>query len=181
MAHRSLHLTLALALACTPETGPDAQDGGSSAGETGELVCHDEDSQIGPRPPSIDCMFEQPCPSVVFPYKAFECAEPDYDAVAAACVIDALRAGTPGFHDLQDCGGAKYNFQTRLQVFDDGTVLWHWQDNACAEPRAYRETWRVLPDPDYFDGCDITTGIGFGECIDGILDQPCVMGVPSCP
>ena len=111
---------------------------------------------------------------------AFECDQPDYDAAAAACVIEALRAGMPGFHHLRDCGGSKYNRETQLQVFDDGTVLSYGQRNTCGQQRSYRETWRTLPDPAYFDACDITTGPGFGECIEGILDQSCVLGVPSC-
>jgi hypothetical protein len=158
----------------------DTDTGDTETGETGDLVCHDESSDIEV-PGPFDCQLAPPCPDVVFPYKAFECDQPDYDAMAAACVIEALRAGTPGFHRLRDCGGSKYNIETRLQVFDDATVLWYQQRNTCAEPSSYRETWRTLPDPAYFDACDITTGAGFGACIEGILDQPCVLGEPSCP
>jgi hypothetical protein len=200
-------LTFAFVLACTPEPGPVADDEGSGSltdtstsapgtesgetdesgetgteGETGEPICYDV---LGTwdidTPNPLSCMLEPLCPDVVFPYEAFECGSPDYDAVAAACVIDALRAGTPGAHRLRDCGGAKYNVETRLQVFDDGTVLYYRQNNTCATPSSWRETWRILPDPAYFDACDITTGAGFGQCIEGIVDQPCVFDEPSCP
>jgi hypothetical protein len=202
MAHfqvgaRAIFLAYALALACTPEDGPAAEDeesstetgeesstetGEESSTETGELVCRDESSSYtGDVAPPIDCMLESPCPSVVFPYKAFECTSTDYDDVAAACVIDALRAGTPSFHFLRDCPLNKGFFETRLQVFDDGTVLYYELEYTCGEPSGYRETWRTLPDPAYFDACDITTGAGFGACIEGLLDQPCVLGEPSCP
>jgi hypothetical protein len=206
---RAVGLTFALALACTPEAGPVVDDEGSSGtetdtstsstsapgtdsgetdesgetgteGETGEPACHDEIGGEGPD--TLECMLEPPCPSVVFPYKGFECQSPTYDAVAAACVIDALRAGTPGSHFLRDCPlGSKSFIETKLQVFDGGTVLYYEQQHSCGDPSSWRETWRVLPSPAYFDACDITTGAGFGQCIEGILEQPCVLGEPSCP
>jgi hypothetical protein len=194
---RAVGLGFTIALACMPEAGPVAEGEGSSGSETdtntsapetdsgetdetGEPVCHDQSSD-SEFPEPIDCELAQPCPSVVFPYEAFECSVPAYDTAAAACTIDALRAGMPGFYRLQDCGGGKYNIETRLQVFDDKTVLAYQRRNSCGAQQEYRETWRTLPDPAYFDACDITTGAGFGECIEGILDQPCVPGEPSCP
>jgi hypothetical protein len=162
------------------ETETETDETGETETETGEPVCHDESAYRFPE--AIDCMLEPLCPSVGYAYQAFECVTPDdYDAVAAACVIDALRAGTPALHQMRDCSVGKDNIETQLQVFDDGTVLWYHLRESCGSPSSYRETWRTLPDPAYFDACDITTGAGFGQCIEGILDQACVLGEPSCP
>lgn len=196
---RVVGLGFLLALACVPEAEDVADSDGSSgsevdtstsgtetdSGETddtdaGEGVCYNETSTTE-FPGPITCMLDSPCPTVEFAFKAFECTSADYDPAAAACIIDALRTGTPSVHRMQDCGGAKYNVETRLQIFDDGTVLWYQQRNTCGEPQSYRETLRSLPGPGYFDGCDITTGAGFGACIDGIILQPCVLHQPSCP
>ena len=48
-------------------------------------------------------------------------------------------------------------------------------------PAGGRSTWRALPDAAYFDACDTSDIDGFLACVEGILDQECQRGEPSCP
>ena len=126
------------------------------------------------RPEDYRCELPSPCPEI---YDGTG-VEPPYDSIGGACILDSLRAGEPGTHMIQEGCGA-YRKTTTIQVFEDGDVLWEVQ-NLNDFNLDIHETWRVLPEPEYFDGCDAETIDSLLECMNGILDQPCAGGSPPC-
>lgn len=177
--HRLAPLSLALALACTPagDDVADTQTETSGDGD-GDAVCYDvidETNSVG----VIDCSFAQPCASAEFVLSNCE-VDATYDPAVGACIIDALAAGTQALHDVRDCPGGQFSEAWRLQVFGDGTVL-YVNNEALDIGGTGHATWRALPDPTYFQACASDTPEALLDCLDGILEQECQLGEPSCP
>jgi len=176
-------VSIAFVLACTP-TGDDAADTEtSSVSETngdgdGDGVCYDvfdEEDSVS----VIDCGLTEPCASAEFVLSDCE-VEATYDPAVGACILEQLAAGTQGQYDIRDCPGGQYSEVWRLQVFGDGTVL-YVNNNFVDKGANGRATWRTLPDAAYFQGCQSDTPVALIDCIEGIPEQECQLGEPSCP
>ena len=136
----------------------------------------DFDEQV---PENYQCIPEaSPCPDL---YVSEDCdLVVPYDPAVGACILGSLRTAEPATHVVEiGCRGGGFVKSTTIQVFDDGNVLWDYRDVFDLN-YSMRETWRVLPGPEYFDGCDAETLDGLRECMEGLLDQPCAGGSPPC-
>jgi hypothetical protein len=183
MLRRLAPLSITLALACTP-TGDDVADAETQAtAETtgdgdGDGTCYeisDEVSSIN----VIDCGLAQPCAEAEFTVDPCEVTA-DYDPAVGACIVEQLAAGTEALHVVSACPGGQFSESWRLQVFGDGTVL--YVDNQFLDigGPGYA-TWRALPDAAYFQACQTDTPEALLDCLDGIREQECQLGEPSCP
>jgi hypothetical protein len=164
-------------IAATESNGDGDGDPGDGDGD-GEPVCF---SVTDPAPGEVpDCELPQPCPEVDFITGDCELGDPTYDPAPAICVVEALAAGTQAFHSISDCDGGVITESWRLQVLGDGTVVYSNNrfEDLVSDRRA---TWRAMPDAAYFNACQTDTAAQFIDCIQGIAQQECQLGVPSCP
>jgi hypothetical protein len=160
------------------ETIAATESAGDGDGD-GDAVCF---SVQDPAPGVVpDCELPQPCPDVDFVLGAgCESGEPIYDPVPAACVVDELAAGTQADHRITDCDGGIFSESWRLQVLGDGTVIYsHGRYQDLVSERS--ASWRAMPDAAYFNACVTDTAQQFLDCIEGILNQECQLGEPTCP
>lgn len=121
-----------------------------------------------------------PCAEVEFATNPGECeVNANYDPMAGACVLQALRIGEPAELRVRDCPGGQFSARTFLQVFGDGTVLW---DEAAFQDIGGngRATWRALPEPSHFEACSADSIEDLQTCLGEILAQECQLGEPSC-
>ena len=103
--------------------------------------------------------------------------ETPYDPAVGACILASLRAGEPGTHIIEkNC--APYVETWTIQVFDDN-VLWEFGELGDFNYWIH-ETWRKLPEPEYFDACDAGTLESLLACIEGIAEESCAGGSPPC-
>jgi hypothetical protein len=178
MLRRLASLSIILALACTP-AGDDVADAETQAtSDTGDATCYeisDEVSSID----VIDCGLTQPCAAAEFTVDPCEVTA-DYDPAVGACIVEQLAAGTAALHQVNACPGGQFSESWRLQVFGDGTVL--YVDNQFLDigGPGYA-TWRAMPDAAYFQACQTDTPEALIDCLDGIRQQECQLGEPSCP
>ena len=104
--------------------------------------------------------------------------ETPYDPAVGACILASLRAGEPGTHIIQE-NCAPHVATWTIQVFNDGDVLWEYRRLADFNYWIH-ETWRKLPEPEYFDACDAGTLESLLACIEGIAEESCAGGSPPC-
>ncbi|MEZ4426554.1 MAG: hypothetical protein R3A51_02545 [Nannocystaceae bacterium] len=121
-----------------------------------------------------------PCPElrVIDFGRTCEGGETPYDPALGACIVASLRAGEPGTHIIQE-NCAPFEEVWTIHVFDDGDALWSFQKLGDFNYRIH-ETWRKLPEPEYFDACDAGTLESLLACIEGIAEESCASGSPPC-
>jgi hypothetical protein len=187
MLRRLASLSITFALACTPagddvadaETQASSETAGDGDGDgDGDGTCYqisDEVTSVS----VINCGFAQPCAEAEFVSSSCEVTA-DYDPAVGACIVEQLAAGAQALHVVSDCPGGQFSESWRLQVFGDGTVL--YVDNQFLDigGPGYA-TWRALPDAAYFQACQTDTPEALLDCLDGIREQECQLGEPSCP
>lgn len=172
--HRLWLLSLTLLIACNDNAATDA---GST--ETGDGVCYDIRDDVN-SVQVINCGLPQPCAEAEFASSPSCEVTATYDPAVGACIVEQLAAGTQAMHSIRDCPGGQFSELWRLQVLGDGTVL--YVDNQALDIGGNgRGTWRALPDAAYFQGCQTDTAEALIDCIDGIAEQDCQLGEPSCP
>ncbi len=184
----SFALALALALACTPtsddvaesetESEAESESESEAESETGGAECYTV-SDEGTSVQVINCGFTQPCADAEFVLDNCE-VEATYDPAVGACIVEQLAAGNQALHVISDCPGGQFSESWRLQVLGDGTVLYVNNEFLDIGGNGYG-TWRALPDAAYFQACQTDTPQGLIDCIDGIRQQECQLGEPTCP
>ena len=134
----------------------------------------------GTKPPV--CELPMPCPVVVreyvYDYDVGEPVELRFDAVAADCVIGALRSGERAFHWYINTNGIEGNAYT-VQVLGDGTALVSSYEGGDLGGSG-ELVWIELPGPECFAGCG-ASGEAFERCLADLMTHPCPPGEPVCP
>ncbi|PRQ03808.1 hypothetical protein [Enhygromyxa salina] len=151
--------------------------------DTDDDVCYDHSSPPEGLINAPNCGFPSCASDVVYVGNPDECeVQADYDPEVGNCLLQALANGqdTAASLGIRDCPGGQFSWTLKLQLFGDGTVLWHeatFADLASDE----RATWRMLPDAAYLDACSADTIEQLLDCLSGILEQECQLGEPTCP
>jgi len=197
---RSYELVLVtLFMGCDPSTEPvEADDTASGTGvvdtENGE-VCYERDysSVFGAGGSPVQfvteaCELPEPCPHLGFYLREdTSCMgpfpiepAPPFDVATAACIVDSIRAGTPGSYSVGECPGGQYTTAITISVLEDQSLVWNsW--NMQDLGMSARQTWRNLPTQEELGTCDPSTPQGFWDCIHGFADRAsCKAGTPPC-
>lgn len=178
--HRLWLLSLTLLIACNNNGDDVATTATETAGDgDGDGVCYDiRDDVAGVY--VINCGLPQPCADAEFTLSGTCEVSATYDPAVGACIVEQLAAGTQALHVVSDCPGGQFSESWRLQVFGDGTVLYVNNQFLDIGGPGYG-TWRAMPDAAYFQDCQTDTPEGLIDCIEGIPQQACQLGEPSCP
>ena len=134
-----------------------------------------------------DGTFEQPpdvvltCPLTAVCATVVARASDDsvYDPEEAACIVEALRDGTPAHHRYRFEFDEGYS-ELKISVHADGIVTWLVEKVEALGPY-YEVTWRTLPEPARFDECCVDTREGLEGCLHELLLQPCPKDALECP